>query len=146
MQMHELKRKTSRKKSIQVGRGGTRGKTSGRGTKGQKAHGGHGIRPEMRDTIKKFPKIRGRGISFNTSIKAPAQAVNLKVLDESFDSGAVISPRTLLEKNLVRRDGGKLPVVKILSVGDTKKSFVVEGCKVSATAKTKIETAGGSIK
>jgi len=147
MQLHQLKRKTPRKKSIQVGRGGTRGKTAGRGTKGQRAHGGHGIRPDMRDTIKKIPKIRGRGKNLNTARgKIPARAVNIKSIDELFEAGAVITPRALLEKNLVRRDGGKLPIVKILAVGETKKSFAIEGCKVSTPAKAKIEAAGGSVK
>lgn len=147
MQLHQLKRKTPRKKSIQVGRGGTRGKTAGRGTKGQRAHGGHGIRPDMRDTIKKIPKIRGRGKNINTSRgKVPARVVNIKSVDENFEAGAIITPRALLEKNLVRRDGGKLPIVKILAVGDTKKGFAFEGCKVSLPAKAKIEAAGGSVK
>ena len=63
MQLHTLKSKTKRKRSAQVGRGGTRGKTSGRGTKGQNARSGHKKRPEIRDTIKRIPKLRGRGIS-----------------------------------------------------------------------------------
>ena len=61
MQHHNLKRKTPNKKSRQVGRGGTRGKTAGRGTKGQNARAGHKKRPELRDFIKRFPKLRGRG-------------------------------------------------------------------------------------
>ena len=146
MQMHQLKRKTPRKRSVQVGRGGKRGKTAGRGTKGQKAHGGHGIRPDMRDTIKKIPKIRGRGVNTNTSIKGAVRAINIKTLDEVFDKGSTISPRTLLEKNIVSRSGGKLPVVKILAVGETKKNFIIENCKVSTPAKEKIESAGGSVK
>ena len=46
-----------------VGRGGKRGKTSGRGTKGQNARAGRKKRPEMRDFIKRIPKLRGRGKS-----------------------------------------------------------------------------------
>lgn len=61
MQFHSLKRKTPNKKSKQVGRGGTRGKTSGRGTKGQNARAGRKKRPELRDFIKRVPKLRGRG-------------------------------------------------------------------------------------
>lgn len=61
MQLHTLKPKTPKKKSRQVGRGGTRGKTAGRGTKGQNARAGRKKRPELRDTIKRFPKLRGRG-------------------------------------------------------------------------------------
>lgn len=61
MQFHSLKRKTPNKKSQQVGRGGTRGKTAGRGTKGQNARSGRKKRPELRDVIKRVPKLRGRG-------------------------------------------------------------------------------------
>ncbi len=63
MQFNTLKRKTPNKKSKQVGRGGTRGKTSGRGTKGQNARAGRKKRPELRDFIKRVPKLRGRGKS-----------------------------------------------------------------------------------
>ena len=63
MQFHSLKRKTPNKKSKAVGRGGKRGKTSGRGTKGQNARAGRKKRPELRDFIKHVPKLRGRGRS-----------------------------------------------------------------------------------
>lgn len=61
MQSHTLQAKTKRIKHRQVGRGGTRGKTSGKGTKGQNARSGRKKRPELRDFIKRFPKLRGRG-------------------------------------------------------------------------------------
>ena len=61
MQLHTLQSKTKRKRGKQVGRGGTRGKTAGRGTKGQNARAGRKKRPELRDTIKRVPKLRGRG-------------------------------------------------------------------------------------
>lgn len=64
MQFHTIKRKTPNKKSKQVGRGGTRGKTAGRGTKGQNARSGRKKRPEIRDTIKRIPKLRGRGKNY----------------------------------------------------------------------------------
>ena len=63
MQFHNLQAKTKRKYARQVGRGGTRGKTAGRGTKGQNARAGRKKRPEMRDIIKRIPKLRGRGKS-----------------------------------------------------------------------------------
>jgi len=65
MQFHTLKRKTPNKKHKTVGRGGTRGKTSGRGTKGQNARAGRKKRPELRDFIKRVPKLRGRGKNSN---------------------------------------------------------------------------------
>lgn len=61
MQMHNIKKNKHNRKARQVGRGGTRGKTAGRGTKGQNARAGRKKRPEMRDIIKRFPKLRGRG-------------------------------------------------------------------------------------
>lgn len=78
MQFHSLKRKTPNKKSRQVGRGGTRGKTSGRGTKGQNARAGRKKRPELRDFIKRVPKLRGRGKSGLRSIQKKLRGGALK--------------------------------------------------------------------
>lgn len=78
MQFHTLKRKTPNYKSQQVGRGGTRGKTSGRGTKGQNARAGHKNRPELRDTIKRVPKLRGRGKSSLKSRQTQLKGASLK--------------------------------------------------------------------
>lgn len=79
MQFHNLQAKTKRRYSRQVGRGGTRGKTSGRGTKGQNARAGHKKRPEMRDIIKRIPKLRGRGKS---SLKSFQPRLAGRVLQE----------------------------------------------------------------
>lgn len=76
MQFHSLKRKTPNKRSKQVGRGGTRGKTSGRGTKGQNARAGRKKRPELRDFIKRVPKLRGRG-------KSPLKSRRAKLTGEA---------------------------------------------------------------
>ena len=57
--MHNLKRNHKNKKDRIVGRGGKRGKTAGRGGKGQTARAGNKRRPELRDIIKKLPKLRG---------------------------------------------------------------------------------------
>ena len=78
MQFHTLKRKTKNKKSKQVGRGGTRGKTAGRGTKGQNARAGRKKRPELRDIIKRVPKLRGRGVSSLKSLKTKLNGVELQ--------------------------------------------------------------------
>ncbi len=146
MQLHSLQRKTPRKYEKLVGRGGARGKTAGRGTKGQRAHGGHGIRPEARDTIKKFPKMRGRGMNLNTSRFDDAQVVNIKRLDAVFNDGDIINKESLHAAKLVKKVGGKLPTVKILSVGETSKKFTIEDCLISESAKSKIEKVGGSVK
>jgi len=57
MKIHNLKRVTKNRKTAIVGRGGKRGKTSGRGGKGQTARAGHKVRPEWRDIIKKMPRV-----------------------------------------------------------------------------------------
>lgn len=78
MQLHTLKRKTKNKKARQHGRGGTRGKTAGRGTKGQNARAGRKKRPEIRDTIKKLPKLRGRGVNSNKSFQKKLKGAELE--------------------------------------------------------------------
>lgn len=149
MQIHELKRKNSNIKRTQVGRGGTRGKTSGRGHKGQKARAGRKLRPEWRDIIKRLPKRRGYGKnragSYNSGNVKP-QTVNVSVLEQEFGAGAKVSVHSLLGKGLVKKTGGKYPTVKILAKGDLSKKLVIVGLLVSSGAKEKIEKAGGSIK
>lgn len=142
MQSHTLKRQTARKFSRQHGRGGKRGKTAGRGTKGQNARAGRKFRPVMRDTIKKLPKLRG--YKFN-SIQAKPVAINLNQL-EKFAKGEIVNPTTLVEKNILEKVLGKTPRVKILATGELKQALNFEGVIVSKEAKTKIEKVGGSVK
>lgn len=145
MQIHQLQRKTPNKSAKKVGRGGVRGKTSGRGHKGQKQHGSHGIRAEIRDQIKKIPKLRGRGKNSNKSIAADVAAVNVAAIESAFSAGDTVSPQTLKDKGLVSgvvlRKGG----VKILGNGELSIKVSVEGCAVSASAAEKISKAGGSV-
>lgn len=145
MQTHNLKRKTKRVTSKPVGRGGKRGKTSGRGTKGQKARAGNKKRPEMRDIIKKIPKLRGRGKNIFQSIQTKPVVVNLEKIEVIIEKGDTVTPAFLYEKGLISKKGGKLPKVKILGMGDLSKSFNIKGCTVSASAKEKIEKAGGKV-
>ncbi len=75
MQIHELKRKTENRKKKYIGRGGRRGKTCGRGTKGQNARAGRKKRPEIRDIIKKLPKKRGyRTPSIRKPVRVKAES------------------------------------------------------------------------
>jgi len=145
MQLHELKRATPNKTAKRVGRGGGRGKTSGRGTKGQKARAGHSIRPDIREQLKKLPKRRGRGIQGLLSIQAKPAIVNLGSLEAAFAAGDTITPGVLLERGLIRTTRKITPTVKILGDGELTKKLVVVDCVVSASAKTKIESAGGSV-
>lgn len=141
MQIHQLKRKTAEKKKKYIGRGGKRGTTSGKGTKGQKARAGRKLRPEIRDIIKKLPKKRGYKFA---SIRSKAVPVNLVVIESKMEAGD-INPQVLVDAGLVNLKKGKMPTVKILATGAVTKKFVVSGCLVSASAKEKIEKAGGSV-
>lgn len=145
MQLHSISPRTPFAKSTSVGRGGKRGKTSGRGNKGQNSRAGAKKRPEWRDIIKRLPKLRGRGKNSNISIQTKDTVLNLKDLS-SFAAKEVVSPKTLLEKRLIRVTSGVTPVVKILGTGELKVALTVEGCKVSTSAKAAIEKAGGSVK
>ncbi len=78
MQLHNLQSRTKRIRSRQVGRGGRRGKTAGRGTKGQNARAGRKKRPEIRDIIKRIPKLRGRGRSSLKSRQVKLKGAELK--------------------------------------------------------------------
>ena len=147
MQTHNLKRKNPNYKSARVGRGGKRGKTSGRGTKGQNARAGRKKRPEMRDFIKKIPKLRGRGKNINKPVRQLAvYPVNLEVIEKTFPKGAKITPGVLTKAGIINLQKGKNPKVKILGDGELTKDFNVSGCAVSAEAKVKIEKAGGTVK
>ena len=146
MQTHELKRKTTNAKKKRVGRGGLRGKTSGRGHKGQKQHGGHGIRAEIRDQIKKLPKLRGRGKNSQKSIQLKPNVFNCSFLEKHFENGEVVSPVTLMEKGLLTGAMARKAKVKILGKGDLTKKLSVENCFISASAAEKITKAGGNIK
>jgi len=142
MQLNTLKRQHPNKKATQVGRGGTRGKTSGRGGKGQTARAGNKRRPQIRDIIKKLPKLRGYRFASHTTKFTPVNTGALNV----FANGDTVNATTLFEKKIIRRVGGKLPSVKILGTGEITVKVSVVDCVVSKSAKEKIEKAGGTIK
>ena len=146
MQIHNLVQKTENKKRMIVGRGGHRGKTSGRGGKGQTARAGNKRRPELRDFIKRLPKLRGRGVNQHKSIETRPVIVNLEALEIAFKAGEVVTPKTLLEKKVISTKDGRTPKVKILGTGELTKKLSIENALVSTEAKAKIEKAGGSIK
>jgi len=126
-----------------VGRGAKRGKTSGRGTKGQNARAGHKKRPEIRERIKKIPKLRG--YRWNSAVKAKPIVLNVGDL-AAFDSGAEVTPRTLVKKGVIAMPHDGTMVIKILGAGEVTKALKVSHAFVSKSAKEKIEKAGGSVK
>ncbi|NBX26360.1 MAG: 50S ribosomal protein L15 [Planctomycetes bacterium] len=136
MMIHDITAKVgAHKKRTRVGRGEGSGKggTSGRGHKGAKSRAGWSSRPGYQGgstpIARRFPK---RGFFHE---------VNVDALEKHFDSGATVDAAALVAKGLIR--DVKLPV-KVLGNGELKKKLTVNAAKFSATAKTKIEKAGGT--
>ena len=132
-------------KRVTVGRGGKRGKTSGRGGKGQSARAGNKRRPEWRDIIKKLPKLRGRGVNQNKPVSDYMTVVNVGRIEEAFSAGDMVTPATLIEKGVVYTQSGRIPAIKILGDGEITKAVKISGCFISGSAKEKVEKAGGAV-
>ena len=148
MQLHELQPTHKNRTAKRVGRGGKRGKTSGRGHKGQLARAGNSTRPEVRDMIKKIPKLRGHGVNRARTVnaeKVQPVVVNLSTIAKVFAAGDTVSPRTLVEKGAVARDGKRAPAVKVLGHGEITQAVTIQNCAVSEQAKAKVIAAGGSV-
>ncbi len=141
MQIHQIKPTIKKKGKKDRGRGGKRGGYSGRGQKGQRAHGVR-IRPDLRDIIKRLPKKRGYRFA---SIQKKPVVVNLKVLEKKFKEGDKITPKILVEKGIIGSKKGRIPEVKLLGSGNIAKKLLVSECQISAPAREKIEKAGGKI-
>ena len=141
LHMHDLKPAPGANKDrIRVGRGeGSKGKTSGRGDKGTKKR--YQVRPGFEGgqlpLYMRLPKLRG----FKNPFKKEYQVVNVAVLAELFPQGGEITVADLVAKGAVRNG---FPV-KVLGDGEVSAAYTLKGVKASASAKSKIEAAGGSI-
>jgi large subunit ribosomal protein L15 len=122
------------------GPGSGLGKTAGRGGKGQTARSGGSTRPGFEGgqmpLIRRIPK---RG--FTNPFKQIAQVVNVRQLGALVE-GVEVTPDTLFGAGLVGRPDHP---IKLLGTGDVDRKFVVKSVKVSASARVKIEQAGGTI-
>ncbi|EOS76767.1 50S ribosomal protein L15 [Lachnospiraceae bacterium 10-1] len=121
------------------GHGSGNGKTAGKGHKGQKARSGAprpGFEGGQMPLYRRIPK---RGFTCPSSKEIVA--INLGVLNDKFEEGAVVDVEALIETGIVKnpKDG-----VKILGNGEITKKLTVKVNAFSATAKEKIEAAGGS--
>jgi large subunit ribosomal protein L15 len=130
-----------RVKRLGCGESSGHGKTSGKGHKGQKARSGGSIRLGFEGgqmpLIRRLPK---RGFN-NARFHKTYAIINLTDLNE-FKSGTVVNEKLLRESNLVR---GNVFGVKILGDGELKHDLKIEADKFSASAREKIEKAGGTI-
>ena len=143
MNLHELSPAAgSTTKAYRKGRGAGsgNGKTGGRGQKGQWARSGGGVRVGFEGgqmpLARRLPK---RG--FHNIFAKPLEAINVSVLDK-FEDGAVVDAKALLEKGILSKcEYG----VKILGNGSITKKLTVQASAFSASAKEKIEAAGGKV-
>lgn len=145
MKLHELQPAEGSKHSLKRkgrGIGSGLGKTAGKGHKGQKARSGGGKGPAFeggQTTIqRRLPK---RGFS-NAKFKTTFSTINVSTLD-AFEAGTVVTPESLVECGKVKqmKNGG----VKVLGNGEITKALTVKAHAFSASAKEKIEAAGGTV-
>jgi len=142
MKLHELtyaEGAKTPKKRVGRGPGSGLGKTSGKGHKGQRARSGSGIHPWFEGgqmpLQRRLPK---RG--FTNIFKKDYEIINLKTLEERFESGAEITLELLRKTRLVRRSTS---LVKILGEGELTKSFHIHAHAFSGSAMEKIQAVGG---
>ena len=146
MKLHELKPQPGSKKDrIRVGRGtaGRRGKTAGRGTKGQGARAGKPVRQYNQGGnlpfYRRLPFKRGEG--FTPLNRVEYNEVNLDQLAQ-FKAGAEVNPTSLAKAQLLRKPAN--PVV-IMGRGELKIALKIKVQRITASAKAKVEAAGGSV-
>lgn len=135
-----------REKRVGRGHGSGRGKTSGRGTKGQKARTGGTIHRAFNGgqtrLSKRLPFLRGLGNS-NIPFRDVYAIVNLNELSE-LEAGSRVSPEFLVEAGYLTNAQGK-GLLKILGDGEINQALTVRAHKFSASARAKIEAAGGTV-
>jgi large subunit ribosomal protein L15 len=144
MRLHNLQPRPGsrhRTKRLGCGESSGHGKTSGKGSKGQKARSGGSIRLGFEGgqmpLIRRLPK---RGFN-NAAFHKRYAVVNVSDLN-AFKAGTVVNEQLLRESNLVR---GHFAGIKILGEGELKHDLAVQADKISATAREKIEKAGGTV-
>ena len=141
LKLHHLRPAPGSKKDrTRVGRGeGSKGKTSGRGTKGTKAR--YQVRPGFEGggvrLVMRTPKLRG----FKNPFRVEYQVVNLETLVELYPQGGEVTVASLVAKGAVRKN----EKVKVLGQGELSLKLDVKVDKVSESAKAKIVAAGGTV-
>jgi large subunit ribosomal protein L15 len=139
--VHEGIQKFKKRKRLGRGTGSGLGKTSGRGHKGQRSRAGHSQHPTFQGgampMIRRIPK---RG--FNNKWAVEIGEVNIGELEANFSAGEEVTPDSLREKDLANYRYDEL---KVLGKGEITKKLTVHAHRFSASAKEKIEKAGGTV-
>jgi large subunit ribosomal protein L15 len=143
MKLHELKNvpgAVHRKKRVGCGEGGGHGKTSGRGGKGQTARSGGSIRPGFEGgQMPLYRKLPHRGFN-QYQFRTEFEVVNVGALARLDAAITEVNPAVLAEAGLIR--AGDAPV-KVLGNGEISRALKITASKFSASAKAKLEKAGG---
>ena len=140
MQIHNLKPKTKIKKSQRVGRGGKRGTYSGKGGKGQTAHGGRKIPAELKEQILRLPKLRG---ATNQTKKINVFEIQLKTLVQKCPNDFKVNLESLRKLKLLPKRITQFKIIGKTSPFDKK--LFLKDCKITNSAKGLIEKAGGKV-
>jgi large subunit ribosomal protein L15 len=139
--LHAPEGANKRKRIIGRGQGSGRGTTAGKGNKGQKSRsGGKTYIGFEGGQMPLYRRLAHRGFS-NYPFKKDYQIVNVGEVDKRFENGGIVTEVSLIKAGLVK---GPKPV-KILGDGDVTKKLIVKIAAVSASAKEKIEKAGGTV-
>jgi large subunit ribosomal protein L15 len=139
--LHAPEGANKKKRIVGRGQGSGRGTTAGKGNKGQQSRsGGKTYLGFEGGQMPLFRRLARRGFS-NHPFKKIFQVVNLGEIEKRFDEGETVEPATMLAKGLAK---GTVPV-KILGNGEITKKLTFKVAALSASAKEKIEKAGGSV-
>ena len=142
VRLDELAPVTRRRK--RVGRGGSRGGTSGRGHKGQKARSGGNVNPGFEGgQMPLYRRLPKRGFT-NARFKTVVEAVNIGRF-AAFDEATEVTKQLLLEKGIIKPRKGRPFLLKILADGDLKKKLTIVADLFSKGAQKKIEEVGGKV-
>jgi len=145
MRLHNLsnvKGAVHRRKRVGCGEGGGHGKTSGKGGKGQSARSGGSIRPGFEGgQMPLYRKLPHRGFN-NYEFRTTYAVVNVGDLARLDAKVTEVDLAALVKVGLIRDDGALL---KVLGDGELSRAFKVTAARFSASAKAKIEKAGGTV-
>jgi len=145
MKLHDLRPAegaTKKRKRVGRGTGSGKGKTSTRGTKGQNARTGGGVRIGFEGgqlpLVKRLPKLRG----FTNRYGLDFTPVNLDALERRFEAGAQVTPTSLSDAGLL---GSTTQLVVVLARGEVAKPLHIKAHRISESAKQKVEAVGGTV-
>jgi large subunit ribosomal protein L15 len=140
--LHAPEGATKKRRRVGRGQGSGLGTTAGKGNKGQQSRSGGKTYPGFEGgQMPLYRRLPHRGFT-NTQFRKDYQVVNLDQIEVKYVAGEIVDGVSLLQKRLVKKAEG---LIKILGDGDVTKALTFQVDKVSASARAKIEKAGGKV-